>query len=104
MSSFAPNNADDIAIATIRTLAVDAVAKANSGHPGPHILMSLSLILLNGHQARRWVWPPSPTSFFRGTYNFGSSFFETDLIDRCQIRQRQPQELKVVQPRSICFI
>jgi len=104
MSSFTPNNADDVAIATIRTLAVDAVAKANSGHPGPHILMSLSisLILLNGHQVPRWVWPPSPTSFLPGTSIF--SFFETDLIDRCQIRQRQPQELKVVQPRSICLI
>ncbi|KIK06473.1 hypothetical protein K443DRAFT_674131 [Laccaria amethystina LaAM-08-1] len=34
MSSFIPNNADDVAISTIRTLAVDAVAKANSGHPG----------------------------------------------------------------------
>ncbi|PPR08031.1 hypothetical protein CVT24_010872 [Panaeolus cyanescens] len=34
MSAFVPNNSDDIAIATIRTLAVDAVGKANSGHPG----------------------------------------------------------------------
>ena len=25
---------DDVAIATIRTLAVDTVGKANSGHPG----------------------------------------------------------------------
>lgn len=40
MSSFAPNNADDIAIATIRTLAVDAVAKANSGHPGAPLGMA----------------------------------------------------------------
>jgi transketolase len=34
MSSFVPDNADDVAIATIRTLAVDVVGKANSGHPG----------------------------------------------------------------------
>lgn len=34
MSSFIANPADDVAIATIRTLAVDVVAKANSGHPG----------------------------------------------------------------------
>ncbi|RDB24152.1 Transketolase 1 [Hypsizygus marmoreus] len=34
MSSFTPNQADDIAIATIRTLSVDVVGKANSGHPG----------------------------------------------------------------------
>lgn len=40
MSSFAPNKADDVAIATIRTLAVDAVAKANSGHPGAPLGMA----------------------------------------------------------------
>lgn len=34
MSSFAPHQSDDVAIATIRTLAVDIVGKANSGHPG----------------------------------------------------------------------
>ncbi|KAF5387076.1 hypothetical protein D9615_001805 [Tricholomella constricta] len=34
MSAFAPHQADDTAIATIRTLSVDVVAKANSGHPG----------------------------------------------------------------------
>ncbi|KAJ2930080.1 hypothetical protein H1R20_g6992, partial [Candolleomyces eurysporus] len=34
MSGFAPHQADDTAIATIRTLAVDTVAGANSGHPG----------------------------------------------------------------------
>jgi transketolase len=34
---FIPNNADDVAIATIRTLAVDVVGKANSGHPGKYI-------------------------------------------------------------------
>ncbi|RXW24174.1 hypothetical protein EST38_g1670 [Candolleomyces aberdarensis] len=34
MSGFAPHQADDAAIATIRTLAVDTVAGANSGHPG----------------------------------------------------------------------
>ncbi|KAG6831491.1 hypothetical protein H0H87_005058 [Tephrocybe sp. NHM501043] len=34
MSSFTTNQADDLAIATIRTLAVDVVGKANSGHPG----------------------------------------------------------------------
>ncbi|KAG6821149.1 hypothetical protein H0H93_005369 [Arthromyces matolae] len=34
MSSFTSNAADDQAIATIRTLAVDVVGKANSGHPG----------------------------------------------------------------------
>jgi transketolase len=34
MSSFTPHQSDDKAIATIRTLAVDTVGKANSGHPG----------------------------------------------------------------------
>ncbi|KAH9483740.1 Transketolase [Psilocybe cubensis] len=34
MSSFTPHPADETAIATIRTLAVDVVGKANSGHPG----------------------------------------------------------------------
>ncbi|KAJ3525218.1 hypothetical protein NM688_g8436 [Phlebia brevispora] len=34
MAAFAPNPADDIAVATIRTLAADVVGKANSGHPG----------------------------------------------------------------------
>ncbi|KAG5639586.1 hypothetical protein H0H81_010788 [Sphagnurus paluster] len=34
MSSFVPNQSDDIAVATIRTLSVDVVGKANSGHPG----------------------------------------------------------------------
>ncbi|KAG6853199.1 hypothetical protein C0991_006148, partial [Blastosporella zonata] len=34
MSSFTPHQADDLSIATIRTLAVDLVGKANSGHPG----------------------------------------------------------------------
>ncbi|KAF5330652.1 hypothetical protein D9619_005942 [Psilocybe cf. subviscida] len=34
MSSFTPHPADATAIATIRTLAVDTVGKANSGHPG----------------------------------------------------------------------
>lgn len=32
--SFTQTKADDVAIATIRTLAVDTVGKANSGHPG----------------------------------------------------------------------
>jgi hypothetical protein len=34
MSGYKHTPADDLAIATIRTLAVDAVGKANSGHPG----------------------------------------------------------------------
>ncbi|KAG6887527.1 hypothetical protein C0995_014630 [Termitomyces sp. Mi166 len=40
MSSFTPNPADDLAIATIRTLAVDVVGKANSGHPGAPLGMA----------------------------------------------------------------
>ncbi|KAJ7752057.1 transketolase [Mycena metata] len=32
--SFTPQSSDDVAIATIRTLAADVVAKSNSGHPG----------------------------------------------------------------------
>lgn len=32
MSNF--NKTDEVAIATIRTLAADVVGKANSGHPG----------------------------------------------------------------------
>jgi len=38
MSNFVLDKADDIAIATIRTLAVDVVGKANSGHPGNTLL------------------------------------------------------------------
>ncbi|KAF8894390.1 transketolase [Infundibulicybe gibba] len=34
MSPFTPHKYDDVAIATIRTLAADVVGKANSGHPG----------------------------------------------------------------------
>lgn len=34
MSDYNHTPADDLAIATIRTLAVDTVGKANSGHPG----------------------------------------------------------------------
>jgi transketolase len=34
MSGYNHTPADDQAIATIRTLAVDMVGKANSGHPG----------------------------------------------------------------------
>jgi hypothetical protein len=47
MSSFISNTADDVAIATIRTLAVDVVGKANSGHPGLsycYFLQNLMLI------------------------------------------------------------
>lgn len=33
MASFSPLSADETAINTIRTLAVDVVGKANSGHP-----------------------------------------------------------------------
>ena len=43
MSSFTSNTADDVAIATIRTLAVDVVGKANSGHPG---LFSISYFFI----------------------------------------------------------
>ncbi|KAF9009355.1 transketolase [Cyathus striatus] len=34
MLSFTPHPSDNVAVATIRTLAVDVVGKANSGHPG----------------------------------------------------------------------
>ncbi|KAG6896110.1 hypothetical protein C0992_010251 [Termitomyces sp. T32_za158] len=40
MSSFTLNPADDLSIATIRTLAVDVVGKANSGHPGAPLGMA----------------------------------------------------------------
>ncbi|KIY51110.1 transketolase [Fistulina hepatica ATCC 64428] len=40
MTPFAPNPADDLAIATIRTLAADVIAKANSGHPGAPLGMA----------------------------------------------------------------
>jgi transketolase len=45
MSNFAPQPADEISIATIRTLAADVVAKANSGHPGAFSALSLQLLL-----------------------------------------------------------
>ena len=37
MAKFTPHPSDAIAINTIRTLAADVVAKANSGHPGQFI-------------------------------------------------------------------
>ena len=40
---------DELCINTIRTLSMDAVQKANSGHPG-----------------RRWAWPRSRTCSTRG--------------------------------------
>jgi len=41
--SFVPHPNDELAINTIRTLAVDTVGKANSGHPGTlHIARSMS--------------------------------------------------------------
>lgn len=59
MSGYNHTKADDQAIATIRTLAVDTVGKANSGHPGSKQfffdLIVFRLNLLPG-QVRRWVW------------------------------------------------
>ena len=49
MSRFTSNTADDIAIATIRTLAVDVVGKANSGHPGLSTFFII-LILIKFHE------------------------------------------------------
>ncbi|KAF8633753.1 hypothetical protein AX17_004408 [Amanita inopinata Kibby_2008] len=40
MSSLVKTKSDDLAIATIRTLAVDVVGKANSGHPGAPLGMA----------------------------------------------------------------
>ncbi|CAA7267654.1 unnamed protein product [Cyclocybe aegerita] len=40
MPSFVTHPADDVSIATIRTLAVDTVGKANSGHPGAPLGMA----------------------------------------------------------------
>lgn len=34
MSNFKPSSIDELSVATIRCLAADVVAKANSGHPG----------------------------------------------------------------------
>ncbi|KAG5645819.1 hypothetical protein DXG03_005160 [Asterophora parasitica] len=45
MSAFAPHQADDAAVATIRTLSADVVSKANSGHPGTVLLLSPVLIV-----------------------------------------------------------
>lgn len=58
MSGYNHTPADDLAIATIRTLAVDTVGKANSGHPGANtcflvrdclLAYIFSLRCANGH-------------------------------------------------------
>ena len=59
MSGYNHTKADDQAIATIRTLAVDTVGKANSGHPGRTVLLrpdSLSFKSFFAGQVRRWAW------------------------------------------------
>jgi transketolase len=40
MSSVAISDPDRLAIATIRTLCIDAVQRANSGHPGTPMAMA----------------------------------------------------------------
>ncbi len=71
MSKFAPQSADDISIATIRALAADVVAKANSGHPGAHPRLGNRIKCadsrLSSVQVLRWVWRLSPTSSSPGT-------------------------------------
>jgi hypothetical protein len=59
MSNFAPQPADEISIATIRTLAADVVAKANSGHPG-----AFSAVAFKGFL--------SLTRCFRCAYGYGA--------------------------------
>jgi transketolase len=59
MSSFTTDPADATCIATIRTLAADVVGKANSGHPGEHVLILRALhapISMSVHQVHPWVW------------------------------------------------
>lgn len=67
MSKFIADPADDVAIATIRTLAVDVVGKANSGHPGMHrALFLVRVIFISFSQVHPWAWPQSHTSFSLG--------------------------------------
>lgn len=67
MSSFTPAQTDDVSIATIRALAADVVAKANSGHPGKQISkLSTQRSMLILAQVLRWAWLPSRISFLLG--------------------------------------
>lgn len=89
MSSFAPQQSDDAAVATIRTLAADVVGKANSGHPGTPLRAPRRPPRTdNPIQARPWAWPLRPMCCSRGTPPSGleasstltylSSFFNTN--------------------------
>jgi len=93
MSSFVANPSDNVAIATIRTLAVDVVGKANSGHPGS------SLAYL-----RVFFSPfPDDKDFVRCTDGHGASlarpflpvstvprFFKVGPYGPPQLRERKP--------------
>jgi hypothetical protein len=105
MSSFVKTNADDVAIATIRTLAVDVVGKANSGHPG------IKIYFISFFTAQ------NPQIHFRCTYGHGASdaYFvlsvSLSILDAycilqytLQVLQCESQELQVVQSRSICLV
>jgi transketolase len=49
--AFTQTKADDVAIATIRTLAADTVSKANSGHPGQSPI--LIVVIVVSHHGNR---------------------------------------------------
>jgi transketolase len=81
--SFVPDNADDVAIATIRTLAVDVVGKANSGHPGniSSILSCLhhtNIVIVGAPMGMAPVTHVLFSRYARGIF----PAFSTDLLSR----------------------
>lgn len=68
MAAFTPHNADNVAIATVRTLAADVVGKANSGHPGAYTSRSQRSRRITQRQVHRWVWPLRRMSCSPGAY------------------------------------
>ena len=71
MSKFTSNTSDDVAIATIRTLAVDVVGKANSGHPGLSTIFIIQILIkLYEFRCTSGYGPRLSCSFFAVCSNF----------------------------------
>ena len=63
LGSLAHMDADELAVATLRTLSIDAVQKANSGHPGlPLGAAPMAHALLTRHLRYDSATPPGPTA------------------------------------------
>ena len=71
LKSTISQQADEISIATIRTLAADIIFKSNSGHPGSCIWFPgpsgpIRHSMCPTHQVPPWAWRPLPTFCSRG--------------------------------------